>query len=217
MIETETPITPARKPTVAEVVAANLHRTLRVLARVARAQGTSYEGPSLLIARELYGPEMINLRTWEHVYGGSNWGEWDLISWSGRGDIAMVNAAQLRRESEASVSRETSTPTVPVVADIPDARCECDNCSVSGCTGENEHEDRDQAPCDDHGCAQCHGEDYSCDDHDCESCFGSHYVTSCCGYCRDCQTHTGDEDDRENTCSNCDYCRDCGHICGDVG
>ena len=216
MIETETPA----QPTVADVVAANLHRTLRVLARVARAQGASYEGPSLLIARDLYGPEMINISSWETVYGGRAWDPYDVSSWSGRtGTPVRVSASMLAREAAAHVSRETSVTVPAPVADEAVGGCTCNSCPVEGCTGVSEHEDRgDQELCDDHGCEQCYGDGYSCDDHDCEHCFDDHNVSECCGWCGSCETHPGGapySGDSE-VCSNCGYCHDCGHVCEDA-
>lgn len=48
-----------------------------------------------------------------------------------------------------------------------------------------------------------------------EGCDHNH-GTSCCGYCRDCDTHHEEDGDcLSNTCRNCGYCADCDHTCSD--
>lgn len=209
MINTD-PTTPAPKPTVASVVEAITHRTLRVLGRVARQQGPSYDGPAFMIARELYGTEKINMRTWPSIYGGYDWGGDgsfnSLAHYSGRGYVAPVTVDTLVAEYRGlpTVSRET---VEAAEADTPQVTrtCECDNCDYSTCSGNCE-------PCEDHGCTQCHGEDYRCDDHECDTCYDSHTTCDDCGYCSECDRHRGDRDESV-VCPNCSYCRECEHDC----
>ena len=104
---------------------------------------------------------------------------------------------------------------VPALAPSPEPlapgeECDCDDCSARPeCRGSD---DDAHDACDNHGCEECYGIDYSCGDHDCDHCFGSHYVTSCCGYCDECSSHPGSSDDEE-VCPNCSYCRNCEHDC----
>lgn len=70
--------------------------------------------------------------------------------------------------------------------------CQCDDCEEPACQGDCE----------------------SCDDHGCQQCYGDHYVTDCCGYCRDCGDHPEDTDsDCHSRCGECDHCSECDHYC----
>ena len=215
MIETDN-ATP--KPTVDGVVTAARHRMLLLLARVSKRQGTSYDGPSLVIARELY-PSLVTVRTWTETYGGYDWGGTgalqSLAYYTQRGYVSEVSATVLRDEYQR-VSRETVTPPVPappLTLDEPTVgACNCDNCEEALCGGSA---DDDHEQCDDHGCEECYGTDYRCDDHGCDACRPDCYTASCCGYCTECASHPDGPDDSD-TCSNCGYCHECGHVCGDV-
>ena len=212
-------MTDTAKPTVDAVVDAALTRTLTLLARVSRRQGWTYDGPALLIARELF-PHKVNARTWAKTFGGHDWSTsswYDLAYYSGRGYAREVTSTLLREEYEgvggtAVVSRETPVITLPVPAD-PIRTCTCRGCTDEGCPGPDQ--DEGCGSCDDHGCEACYGEDYRCDDHGCDTCRPDCYTQSCCGYCSECSAHPDGPDDSD-TCSNCGYCHDCGHVCGDV-
>lgn len=199
---------------IAEAVSVERHQRLRLLVRVSSVQGSQYEYPAFVTMRDLFGSALINLHTWEHVYGGNRLSEYYVTDYShtlhGRGAIsANVDAATLLAERDVAagtVSRETVPVSVP---DLPGRVCTCDDCTDSLCVGA---EDDDHESCDDHGCEECYGEDYSCDDHACDHCFGDHSVESCCGYCSECGSHPGDKDE-DQVCPNCSFCRDCDHDC----
>jgi hypothetical protein len=213
MINTD-PTMPTTKPTVDSVVEAILHRTLRVLGRVSRQQGPSYDGPAFLIARELYGADRINMRSWPSIYGGYDWGgdgSFDnLAYYSQRGYAAPVAARDLRTEYQGlpAVSRETVEAAEADTPIVQRRTCECAEC------GEEDYPDcqGDCDTCENHRCTQCHGEDYRCDDHECDDCYDGHTTCSDCGYCGDCDSHQGDKDESA-VCPNCSYCRECDHDC----
>jgi hypothetical protein len=223
MIETEPTPVPA-KPTAETVAAAALHRTLRLLARVANRQGTTYDGPSLLIARELFGPSLVNARTWTDVYGGFNWnGSFHSLEYySGRGYVARVPESTLRAEYQGRVDVSRETAPVPatleaLIEDVPvpsQRQCGCTGCTDEECPGPEEPGGCEA--CDSHSCEACYGEGYRCDDHGCDTCRPDCYTQSCCGYCSECGTHPDGVDDSD-TCSNCGYCHECGHVCDDAG
>jgi hypothetical protein len=91
------------------------------------------------------------------------------------------------------------------------AGCECDQCDNPRCDGQC-------AECSDHGCQQCWGSPDAadeCDDHECQHHYpdGCLSTSDCCGWCEECDRHTGDS--RENVC-DMGVCHECEHTCEDT-
>jgi hypothetical protein len=218
-IKTKADMTPEAVFAISEAVEAERHKRLRLLVRIAADAGNQYEYAGFLTMREVFGSAVINLHTWEHVFGGSRMYERYLADYVDHylsaGVIAStVDTATLVAEgatAAAGVSRETTSavPEPPVVVRL----CECSSCNEPTCVGSGDG-DGDHVRCDSHSCEECFGDSYSCDDHDCEDCYSDHTTCEDCGWCSECGSHEG-EVDNDRVCPECSHCRECDHQCND--
>lgn len=132
---------------------------------------------------------------------------------------ADIEADRARIEAEARLARgeiplPIEVPAPIVLAIVPEDEddesgggCACEACEYRHCEGEC-------AQCEDHGCEQCWGGDHAdhCDDHSCRHHYpeGCPDTTECCGWCEDCEAHTGDG--RDEVCDK-GTCHGCEHVC----
>jgi hypothetical protein len=204
-----------------------LRRVARIAARV--SAGAIYEQSAFLTCREIFGPDVVNLHTWNAVYGGTRLDTASLVRYHDEATRAENPFPRPVREdliAERDRARGITTGPYNVRDTVADSRggstrdCTCDMCwdyrerydrandriptapVPAPPTVAPEPEESDRA-CECDGCTDtaCQGDCSPCSDCGCEQCNPDQCDDHGCDTCYG--DHTVEE------C--CGYCSDCEH------